>query len=99
MSLGHRLRKGAAVKEKKPRRILNYLFCEVWKLKDIVRDHSHANMAYWEHESPQDGKIKIVCRKCRCFIGFRPSSTPNVAGDLAGKSDGSATATNPTSNP
>ena len=60
------------MKEKKPKRILNYLFYEVWKLKDIVRDHSHADIANWVDEPPQDGKIKTVCRKCGGFIGYRP---------------------------
>lgn len=59
------------MKEKQPERILNYLYCEVWKHKDIVRDHSHADMANWIDEPPQDGKIKTVCRKCGDFIGNR----------------------------
>jgi hypothetical protein len=61
------------VVERKPERVLQYLFEKIWQLKDQPRDHSHFDRGNWIDESPVNGRIRTVCRICGKFLGYRPA--------------------------
>ena len=57
--------------ERKPKRILNYLYEVVWKIKPIKRDHAHGDPHNWVDEPPKKGMIRTHCKICGDLVGYR----------------------------